>query len=110
MVNDVVFTATYDGTIYGFNATTGKQLFQYKASAGINAWPAVAGDTIIWPAGNGLNASLVALRVGGGNTTVSPSSTGTTGNTTGNTTGASVLQVAVQPVTSRELMSTADRR
>jgi outer membrane protein assembly factor BamB/plastocyanin len=51
VVNDLVFTATYDGTIYALNRTTGATVFTYKASAGINAWPAVAGDTIVWPAG-----------------------------------------------------------
>jgi len=61
VVNDLVFTATFDGTIYGFRTTTGEQLFTYKAPAGINGWPAVAGDMIIWPAGVGVNASVIAL-------------------------------------------------
>ena len=64
VVNDVVFTATYDGTIYGFDAETGDQLFSYKAPAGINAWPAVKDDTIIWPAGVGGTPSVIALRLG----------------------------------------------
>ena len=63
VVNDVVFTATYDGTIYGFTSRTGQQVFSYKAPAGINGWPAVAGDTVVWPAGVGVNASVIALRV-----------------------------------------------
>ena len=61
VVNDVVFTATFDGTIYGFRTTTGEQLFSYKAQAGINGWPAVVGDAIVWPAGVGVNASVIAL-------------------------------------------------
>lgn len=61
VVNDVVFTATFDGTIFGFRTTTGEQLFSYKAPAGINGWPAVAGNMIIWPAGVGANASVIAL-------------------------------------------------
>ena len=61
VVNDVVFTATYDGTIYAFKTTTGEQLFTYKAPAGINGWPAVAGNMIIWPAGVGANSSVIAL-------------------------------------------------
>lgn len=44
VVNDLVLTATFDGTIYGFRITTGEQLFTYKAPAGINGWPEVAGD------------------------------------------------------------------
>ncbi len=64
VVNDLVFTATYGGNIYAFKKDTGEQLFQYKAPAGINAWPAVAGDTIIWPAGVGGTPMLVALKIG----------------------------------------------
>jgi len=64
VVNDVVFTATFDGTIYAFRDTTGEQLFSYKAPAGINGWPAVAGDTIVWPTGVGANASVIALGFG----------------------------------------------
>ena len=63
VVNDLVFTATYDGKIYGFRKTTGEQLFTYTAPAGINAWPAVAKDTIIWPAGVGGTPSLIALKI-----------------------------------------------
>jgi outer membrane protein assembly factor BamB len=64
VINDLVFTAEYNGTIHGFNVDTGEELFVYKAPAGINGWPAVANDTIIWPAGDGETPSLVALRLG----------------------------------------------
>ncbi len=64
VVNDLVFTATFDGRIYAFNATTGEEVFTFQAPAGINAWPAVKGDTIIWPAGVGGTPSLIALRLG----------------------------------------------
>jgi plastocyanin len=66
VVNDVVFTATFDGTIYAYNKYTGEQLFTYKAPAGINAWPAVSGDTIIWPCGVGAQRALLALRLNAG--------------------------------------------
>ena len=59
VVNDVVFTATFNGSIYGFKTTTGEQLFNYSAPAGINGWPAVAGNMIVWPAGVGGNASII---------------------------------------------------
>jgi len=61
VVNDVVFTATFDGKIYGFRTTTGEQLFNYSAPAGINGWPAVAGNMIVWPAGAGADPSVIAL-------------------------------------------------
>jgi len=64
VVNDLVFTAEYDGTIYALEADSGEELFTYQAPAGINAWPAVAGDFIIWPAGDGDAPSLIALKLG----------------------------------------------
>ena len=64
VVNDLVFTATYDGMIYAFNWNTGDQVWSYQAPAGINGWPAIAGDTIVWPAGVGGTPSLIALRLG----------------------------------------------
>ena len=64
VVNDLVFTATFDGTIYAFKRDTGQQAWTYKAPAGINGWPAVAGNTIVWPAGVGGTPSVIALRLG----------------------------------------------
>lgn len=64
VVNDLLFTATSDGVIHALDRFTGEVLWTYTAPAGIIAWPAVAGDTILWPAGLGENASLIALRVG----------------------------------------------
>jgi outer membrane protein assembly factor BamB len=63
VVNDLVFTATYDGYIYAFKKDTGKRLWKYRAPAGINGWPAVAGDMIIWPAGIIGTPSLIALKL-----------------------------------------------
>ena len=64
VINDLVFTAEYDGTIHAFKADSGDEVFELKAPAGINGWPAVAGDTIVWPAGVGEELSLFALRLG----------------------------------------------
>jgi alcohol dehydrogenase (cytochrome c) len=64
VVNDLVFTATNDGTIYAFKRDTGERVWKYKAPAGINGWPAAAGDTIIWPCGVGGSPELLALRLG----------------------------------------------
>jgi outer membrane protein assembly factor BamB len=60
VINDLVLTATYNGNIYAFKKDTGERVWKYTAPAGINGWPAVAGDTIIWPAGFG-NATLLHL-------------------------------------------------
>jgi outer membrane protein assembly factor BamB len=47
VANDVVFTSTYAGTVYAFDTTTGKTLWTTKAPAGINAFPAIDGDTLL---------------------------------------------------------------
>jgi alcohol dehydrogenase (cytochrome c) len=46
VANDVVFTSTYDGTIYAFAIATGRQLWKARARAGINSFPAIAGGTL----------------------------------------------------------------
>lgn len=63
VINDLVFTAEYDGTIHAFKIDSGEEVFLYKAAAGINGWPAVAGNFIVWPAGDGDKPSLVALKL-----------------------------------------------
>jgi alcohol dehydrogenase (cytochrome c) len=51
VANDVVFTSTYDGTIYAFDTKTGRTLWSAKARAGINSFPAIDGDTLLVGAG-----------------------------------------------------------
>ncbi|NPV91819.1 MAG: PQQ-binding-like beta-propeller repeat protein [Firmicutes bacterium] len=63
VVNDLVFTSTFDGTIYAFNRLTGEKLWEYKAPGGINGWPAVAQDTIIFPVGLGQQPLLIAFNL-----------------------------------------------
>lgn len=65
VVNDLVFTATFEGTIYAFNKDTGEQVWTFTAPGGINAWPAAAGDTILWPVGLANPPQLIALRLSG---------------------------------------------
>ncbi len=72
VVNDLVFTATYDGVIYALNKSTGEQVWSYTAPGGINSWPAVAGDTIVW--GSGFAGQLLALRLGATSSSGSSSS------------------------------------
>jgi alcohol dehydrogenase (cytochrome c) len=47
VANDVVFTSTYDGTIYGLDTATGRTLWRVKARAGVNSFPAIDGDTLL---------------------------------------------------------------
>jgi outer membrane protein assembly factor BamB len=51
VANDVAFTSTYAGTVYAFDTATGKTLWTAKAPAGINAFPAIDGDTLLVGAG-----------------------------------------------------------
>ena len=63
-VNDIVFTSTLDGMIYAFHGKTGEKLWTYQAPGGINGWPAVTGDYIVFPVGMGPKPQLVAFQVG----------------------------------------------
>ena len=47
VANDVVFTSTYAGVIYAFDTETGKTLWTKQATAGINSFPAIDGDTLL---------------------------------------------------------------
>jgi alcohol dehydrogenase (cytochrome c) len=49
--NDVVFTSTYDGTMYAFAAADGMLLRRIQLRAGTNACPAIAGDLLLVGAG-----------------------------------------------------------
>jgi outer membrane protein assembly factor BamB len=51
VADDVVFTSTYDGTIYAFSTKTGAKLWTIKAPAGINSFPAVTKTMLIVGAG-----------------------------------------------------------
>jgi len=44
-------TSTYTGTIYALDTQTGATLWTAKATAGINSFPAVDGDTLLVGAG-----------------------------------------------------------
>lgn len=64
VVNDLLFTATYDGVIYALTRADGQIVWTFQAPGGIIAWPAVAGDAIVWPVGLGRAPVLLALRLG----------------------------------------------
>lgn len=64
-VGDLVFTATFDGAIVALRQSDGLEVWRYEAGGGINAWPAVQDDTIVWAIGLGAGPRLIALRLGG---------------------------------------------
>jgi len=51
IANDVVFTATFDGTVYALAARDGQILWRARMRAGVNACPAVVGDLLVVGAG-----------------------------------------------------------
>ncbi len=51
MSNDVVFTSTYDGTVYALAAGDGRGRWRARTRAGVNACPAVVGDLVLFGAG-----------------------------------------------------------
>lgn len=83
VVNDVVFTSTLDGKIYAFNSKTGRELWTYQASGGINGWPAITRDFILFPVGMGPKPQLIAFQLGK-STNPPATSDGTSGPTTPN--------------------------
>jgi outer membrane protein assembly factor BamB len=89
VVNDLVLTATFDGTMLAFLRETGEEVWRMSAPAGINAWPAVHGDTIVWGAGAGPEPRLLALRLDGAAGPGDPTDGGVDGATgaAGTTTG-----------------------
>jgi outer membrane protein assembly factor BamB len=69
VVNDLVFTTTFDGKIYGFDASSGRLAWEAQLPNGTNAGVMADGDTLIAGAGiakdPGETPELVAYRVGG---------------------------------------------
>jgi outer membrane protein assembly factor BamB len=51
VANGVVFTATYDGSVYGLDTATGATLWRAQTPSRINSCPALAGDTLLVGAG-----------------------------------------------------------
>jgi alcohol dehydrogenase (cytochrome c) len=58
--NDVVFTTTFDGSLWALSAKTGKALWQQQLSAGTNATVAVSGGYVITAASLPLTATQTA--------------------------------------------------
>jgi len=63
--NDLVFTSTYDGSVYAYDTGDGTVAWHERMRAGVNACPAVVGDLVLLGAGihlrGGAMAELVAF-------------------------------------------------
>jgi alcohol dehydrogenase (cytochrome c) len=68
VTNDVVFTTTYHGDLYAFNAATGAILLKTPLSAGTNAPVTIDGDYVIVGAANVLSSGqrplIIAYKLG----------------------------------------------
>jgi outer membrane protein assembly factor BamB len=68
VTNNVVFTTTFDGDLYAFNAATGAILLKTLLSAGTNAPVAIDGDYVIVGAANALASGqqplIIAYKLG----------------------------------------------
>jgi alcohol dehydrogenase (cytochrome c) len=68
VTNDVVFTTTYHGDLYAFNAATGAILLKTPLSAGTNAPVTIDGDYVIVGAANALASGerplIIAYKLG----------------------------------------------
>jgi alcohol dehydrogenase (cytochrome c) len=73
VANDLVFTGDLRGILAAYEKTTGEKVWEFQATAGINATPSIAGDLLILPAGGPLIGAeegttpknqVVALRLG----------------------------------------------
>jgi outer membrane protein assembly factor BamB len=101
LTNGVLFTTTYDGTLYAFNSDTGNELWHTKLTAGTNAPVAVFGDTVVtaasFPTGAGQKAMIIAYRLGANNQlpATSPSTTTTASSPT--TTSSTTTSTASSP-------------
>lgn len=67
VVNDLVFTTTFDGRLYALDVETGDVVWDTKLRAGTNATVALAGDTLVtaasYPQGKDDHAEIVAYRL-----------------------------------------------
>ena len=67
VVNNLLFTTTFDGTIYALDVDTGAIVWREQLPAGTNATVAIAGDTLVtaasFPQGPGEKAQIVAYRI-----------------------------------------------
>jgi outer membrane protein assembly factor BamB len=66
VVNDLVFAATFDGTMYAFDRDSGREMWKTSLPAGFNAGLAISGDTLLAPAGyagEGQEPELLAYRL-----------------------------------------------
>jgi len=93
VVNDLVFTTTFDGNLVALKRSDGSVVWKQKLPAFTNAPVAVVGDTLItaasFPGGKGQTTEVIAFRLGS-NGSFTPTTTSTS-TTTGGTANGEAL-------------------
>jgi outer membrane protein assembly factor BamB len=109
VVNDLVFTTTFDGTLHALDAKSGAEVWSSKLPAGTNATVAVAGDTLVtaasYPQGASQQAVVMAYTLGG-SAAGSAGTTGTTGTDSGAATTTQPASTAGSETTTEPSAST----
>ena len=91
VVGNLVFTSTYDGKVFGFDRTSGKQVWSWQAPGGINSPLTVVGDTMLVPVGISKSPTIVALKLGAtGSIATPPPSTSASPTATQSASGATL--------------------
>jgi plastocyanin len=103
LANNVVFTTTFNGSLYAFETTTGKELWKTTLSAGTNAPVAVFGDTVVtagsFPLTPSQKAEIIAYRLGATGTlpTSAPATTSTASTTTSAPAASGAIKIEANP-------------
>jgi outer membrane protein assembly factor BamB len=63
VVNDLVLTATLQGTVVAYDRADGHERWRYQAPGGLNGWLSAVDDTLYIPVGNAQPSTIVALRL-----------------------------------------------
>ena len=66
VVNDLLLASTFAGTLLAYDRTTGAEVWRYDAGGAVNGWPAVVGNTIVWPVSGTSPSHLLAFRLDAG--------------------------------------------
>jgi outer membrane protein assembly factor BamB len=63
VVNDLVLTATYQGTFVAINRSNGRIVWRYTLPGGVNGWMSLAGNLVVIPIGATNPPEVLALQL-----------------------------------------------
>jgi outer membrane protein assembly factor BamB len=65
VVNDLVFTGTYDGNLTAYDRVTGEEVWRFKCTPGITGWVSASGSVLVTVGGINETPSLLAFGLQG---------------------------------------------